>query len=91
MVAMELEKYVLLNVGDSFEFNGIKGRAVDATTVVLKCEICSVLFDLSKGDGIIYLGSEKKAVFSLNRGYSGKEKYEMTIGINCSLVDNDNL
>lgn len=91
MLTRELEKYCLLNVGEKFEFNGFKGTALTATTVVFKVVFGSIVFDLSKHDGVLYLGSESKAVFSLDRGFHGRKEYDRTIGVNCRLVENTDL
>lgn len=91
MITMELEKYVLLNVGETFEFNGHKAKAVNSTTIEFKSMMGTITFDLSKRDGVLYHGSEKKLVFSLDRGHFGKAHYERTIGVNCSLVECDDL
>lgn len=94
MQTMKLEKYVLLNVGESFEFNGHKATATSSTTIEFKMFFGTIIFDLSKADGVLYHGSESKLVFSLDRGYFGKsdyQRYQRTIGVNCSVVENTDL
>lgn len=91
MQTRELEKYVLLNIGEAFEFHGHKATAVNSTTIQFKSFFGTIAFDLSKRDGVLYHGSESKLVFSLDRGHLGKASYERTIGVNCSMVENTDL